>query len=439
MQIGNRAVPGQQVYIGSAIGNISYGELVALAGDYFESMSQLQNLANDPLYGRDEVLFALWKVNPSRPRPLVGRNVEAAVMDRYYQLAGRNETHFSTGSAPGRSNREQYIAMHTSALQEAYSKGRTGIIHSPNWEAREAFSNHFLTDAFSGGHIRTPRGDIQRHWNGLYPNFTDNLVSLISCYMASYINDRDNIGYVASVGQLANGIAPILRAQAGNVLSAFSIGDLISKVLHDQDNAGLDVVSQASSSSSGVHQWRAVGDDFLFSVPPGVTLTPALAQAQQETQRMVMEAVRLSFAEAQQAHAAGASGNPALATLTNPSQYQALALLPSADSASTLNPAQDWRAANIRAMSASLQTLLVAAFAPGTEVRQGLDGVAVDCITTINRAGIDFDLHTRDAFLCFKQQFLANIFAMMIRAAEGTTLCPAGNNNPCPTLRNPCP
>ncbi|HEY9670735.1 MAG TPA: DUF4157 domain-containing protein [Waterburya sp.] len=439
VEIGNRALPGQDVYIGSEIGKISYGELIAMAGDYFESISQIQQLAND-IYGRDQILFALWKVNPTRrSRPLVSRTVEDVVMDRYYRLAARNETHFSTGSAPGRSNREQYITAHADAIAAAYAHGRSGIITGPDWQAREGFADHFLTDAFSGGHIRTPRGQIQSHWNGLYPNFSDNMVRMISCYMASYINDRDNIGYIATVNQLAEGIAPILRARAGNVLSAFSIGDLISKVMHDADNAGLDVVSPrgpAGTTTGSPFHWRAVGDEFLFRNT--ASLDPATQQAQQQTQQMVIEAVRLSYEEVRQAYAAGASGSSSLTALINPSNFRALALIPSENTASTTNPTYNWRSSNIRAMPTNLRSLLVAAFAPGAEVRQGLDGVTVDCITVKSIGPTNWDLHTGDAWLCFRQQLLANVFEMIARIAEGN-ICPPGNNNPCPGLRNPCP
>src|SRR5690606_20310406 len=99
------------------------------------------------------------------------------------------------------------------------------VVRRWTWDAREGFAQHFLTDAFSSGHVRTPRGEIQDHWNTLYPNFTDNLVTMISCYMASHINERDNIGYVQTVNQLTSAIAPVIRSQAGNVLAAFSFGD----------------------------------------------------------------------------------------------------------------------------------------------------------------------------------------------------------------------
>ena len=245
VKIGERVEPGQTIDLGPDVGKATYGEMIAL-GDYFESVSQILIEANDPMFGAQEVKVALWKVNPAaRSRPFVGQDVENAVMARYYDLAAKNQTHFSKGSQPGMSNREQFIAMHQTAISNAYTQGANRIIHGISWEGWEGFAEHFLTDAFSAGHVRTPRHEIQAYWNGKYPKFTDNLVDMICCYMASYINDRDNVGYVKTVGGLAEGIKPILIQTAGPALNAFKFGDLISKALHDADSMGLEVRSKS--------------------------------------------------------------------------------------------------------------------------------------------------------------------------------------------------
>ncbi len=247
VRLGSEALPGQDVLI-TGFGKISYGEMIAL-GDFFSSVKDIENLASSGGNGKAQISYALWKVNPSRPRPPSDPVAEQAVEDRYNTLAAHNETHFSTGSSPGNSNREQYIARHQDALRNAWYEGLNPLVVRPsNWQAQEAFAAHFLTDAFAAGHIRTQRGAIQTYWEGLYPDFRDNLVQTISCFMASYINDVDNVGWVATVPMLTGPIAAELRARGGTQLASFSIGDLISKVLHDADNAGLDVVSPQSAT-----------------------------------------------------------------------------------------------------------------------------------------------------------------------------------------------
>lgn len=429
-QIGDTTSSGNTLV--TSFGQISFGEMIAL-GDYFANVEEIARLAESwGQFGEDQIRYALHLVNPSqRPNPHVRQSVIDAVMNRYYRLAARNETHFSTGSSPGNSNREQYIDMHRLAIQDAFSEGMNPlIIRRWTYRAREGFAQHFLTDAFSSGHVRTPRGDITRHWRSLYPNFSNNLVTMISCYMASHINERDNVGYFMTVDGLAERIAPVIRRQAGNVLAAFSIGDLISKVLHDADNAGLDVISPRGIGGATNFRWRAVGDEHLF---PAAGSTASTAQS--HTQQMVQEASRLSFEEAEQAYRAGTSSDfTERSRLENPANFGALQLIPIEDPNSSTNVTYLWRASDIRSLPANIQSLIVAAFGTGTEVRHELDSMNVDCITS--QSG--FDLHTRDAFLCFKNHFISNIWQTIVDVAEGN-LCPAGQNDPCPTLRNTCP
>ena len=41
--------------------------------------------------------------------------------------------------------------------------------------AQDAFGQHYLTDAFSAGHMRTARLGITQHWNAKVPMFYTNL------------------------------------------------------------------------------------------------------------------------------------------------------------------------------------------------------------------------------------------------------------------------
>ena len=433
-RIGDVAVGGNTLI--TAYGRITFGEMIAMAGDYFSSIEEIASLAESGIQSnREQIDYVLWKVNPTRTRPSVSQTAIDAVEDRYNRLAANNESHFSTGSSAGNSNRERYISMHTRAINDAFQEGFNPlVVRRWNWHATEAFAQHYLTDAFSAGHVRTERGNIQRYWNSLYPNFTDNMINMISCFMASHINDRDTIGYIYTVDALTAEIVPVVRSLGGSTLTSFSIGDLISKVLHDADNAGLDVVSPrgpAGSIGGSPFRWRAIGDDHLFA-PAGTTASTA----QQQTQQMMSEAMRLSNDEGSQADTAGRSYNTAIRTrLLNPANFRALSLIPSVDTTSTTNPNYAWRASSLTTLPSNIQSLITSAFAPGAEVRRGLDSISVDCITTNS----GFDLHTRDAFNCFKGKLLGNLWATILEIAAGSPLCPPGQNDFCPTMRNACP
>jgi hypothetical protein len=434
-RIGDSAVSDQALI--TSYGRVSFGEMIAMAGDYFESIEEIAQLAESwGTYGREQIDYVLWKVNPTRTRPRVSQAAIDAVEERYNRLAARNETHFSTGSSPGNSNRERYIAIHTDAMIDAFAEGLNPlVVRRWTWQAREGFAQHFLTDAFSAGHVRTRRGEIQRHWNGMYPNFVNNMIRMIACYMASHINERDNIGYIMTVDGLTDEIAPVVRSMGGTTLTSFSIGDLISKVLHDADNAGLDVVSSrgpAGSTAGSPFHWRAVGDGFLFPSAGAAATT-----AQQQTQQMLREAITLSFQEGRQAYSAGASGDFTRGRqLADPANFRAPALFPSEDTSSATNPAYAWRASDLPSLPANIKTLIRNAFAPGADIRAGLDALTVPCITT----RMHFDLHTGDAFNCFRNKLIADPWGTILEiAAGGSSLCPPNQDDPCPAMRNACP
>ena len=438
VRIGGLAEPGVTVPI-FGYGRVSFGELIAMAGDYFESLDQMQDLASGRLGvpasdGQKQIECTRYKVNHDGgacPTSLVPQYIDDAVETRYRDLAARNETHFTTGSAPGRSNRDVYIQLHQRAVRSAWAAGAFPVSPQPFWyETLEASADHFLTDAFSGGHIRTPRGELRSYWNGMYPGFTDNLIRLISCYMAAYLRDVENISAPVSwiaFGQwpVTNGIEPEVRSRAGTLLGSYGIGDVISLAMHDADNAGLDVVSARGPAGAGSptpYRWRAVGDVKLF--PSGGTTATT---AQQQTLDMLLEAVRTSFSELSAAEHAGRSSKPPADT---PADFHALALLPAADPASTTNPAYVWRVANIRALPALMRGIIAAEFRPSGGLHGKLTSFSL-------RPCIDGH-HVQCAWQCFSGLLLADPFEMIARACEAN-VCPAGNNNPCTGSGNPCP
>jgi hypothetical protein len=430
VQIGKNALPGQTVLI-MGYGQVPFGEVIAMTGDFFESLQQMQDVARTGPAGKEQIDLVRWKVNGSAgAKPAVSAGVEDAVEDRYRRLAARNESHFSTGSSPGNSNRERYIDLHAKAIQASYDEAMilTYLLNHPSapmvvprfsGEALEASADHFLTDAFSAGHIRTPRGQVQSHWNAMYPNFTDNFVDLISCYMAAFVRDVDRptvLGIPVSVGMIKDQIKPTIQSMAGAALANFGIGDLISIAMHDADNKGLDVVSTTGPKGSVGGRWRAVGDDMLY---PKTASAAATA-----TSQMVESAVKVSFAEVGAARSLGmGTGTGALSAMKNSANFRALDLIPREDtSAASTNPTFAWKAADIRALPTNLQKLVAAQLDPGTQVRNQLDALSVPAC----QGGA----HAELAWSCFKSHLLSRTFEILALSCEGTT-CPPGNNNPC--------
>ena len=93
------------------------------------------------------------------------------------------------------------------------------------------------------------------------------------------------------------------------------------------------------------------------------------------------------------------------------------------------NPTYVWKVSGIIALPANIQALIRAAFEPGHEVRAGLDGMdsAIPEITTES----GFDLHTGEAWRCFKGILLRNPMGVLVLIGARRT-CPPDKNNPCP-------
>ena len=117
---------------------------------------------------------------------------------RYTSLAIQNLDHFGSGGVAA------YHAGHLAACRKASTDLNTAL-------AMNAFADHFLTDLFAAGHIRTPRKVLNEYsWN-----------------------------------------------LSGVVADKTTVGSLLSRAMHDEENrTGLTVTSQARGGGT----WLAYGD-----------------------------------------------------------------------------------------------------------------------------------------------------------------------------------
>ncbi len=314
---------------------LSFGDVVALSGDFFrphgsspsgpedcqaarpegDGSGRLFSLARAPgeagtrLDTRDEIVCALKVttvdeafVDPRfepggqfagfRFHPGVARSaVERRVRDRYLTLAASNDDHFVT---PGRSDAATgsgfgsallaYRNLHQIALDEAWQLGRHGSDISRAM-AREAAAQHYLTDAFAAGHLRTPVAAIRRFWKARYPSFWKHLQRRVASDTATALRELSQAIRLVPAQFLYRRTLSELTIRTSRY-PELSLGDLVARAFHDWDNThGLAV------DGGGV----VFGDGH---VDEGVTKDLALA------------GVRAGIDDVEIAFGLGASGSP---------------------------------------------------------------------------------------------------------------------------------
>jgi uncharacterized protein DUF4157/AMOP domain-containing protein len=398
---------------------LQFGDVVALSADLFEP-HELRRLAAIPgnrgtrVNTRDEIIYALHSVRASDPRFAAGgiwagftfpQAVMTAVNNRYQRLAAANTAHFAaprgrdaTGQPQPVSRAEgsagmSYRDLHESAIITAYEAGRTqGTVSQAM--GREAAAQHFLSDAFSAGHIRTPIGLIRDHWNSVYPLFWYNLRHKLALDTAIQINDQDNnlTTFVATVQMIYETIIQRVEAMVQH-LPQVTLGDLLAKIFHDFDNAmGLSI-------GGGQMVW---GDSNLDNPDP-----------RNVTRRIAVAAMRAGIQDITEAFRIG----QAATTLTYPNlfdtvrsatgapagRYVAETRLPQPDPSS---PSHNWRAPNFESLwtrpmvgttGPTVGSQITASLQPGREIRRQLDDLALQFDEVDSRwSG---DLHPRRGYL----------------------------------------
>ncbi len=360
---------------------LSFGDVVALSGDFFRpdgwsisdpehrpatsphaggagrlfSLAAVEGSAGTRLDTRDEIVCALKvttvdeavvdpRFEPGGPfaefrfSPDANRSdVERRVRDRYLALAANNDDHFVT---PGRSDAatgsgfssalSAYRHLHQLALEEAANLGRRGGDVSQAM-AREAAAQHYLTDAFAAGHLRTPVADIRRYWHARYPEFWERLQHKVAAGTAAALREVSAVLGLVPRRLLYERTEAELTSRTSQY-PELSLGDLVARAFHDWDNDhGLRV-------EGGV----VFGDGH---VDEGTTKELALA------------AVQAGVDDVEVAFALGRTGRAA----PGPSLYQAVRRATGAEGhafrAETLvprlsetNPPQNWMATDVETL-----------------------------------------------------------------------------------------
>jgi hypothetical protein len=372
--IGNEATGAALVNVGGEAPDeqflLTFGDVVALSGDYFcpsgsrgarpgaglFSLAPVAGRSGTRTATRDEIVGALKVMTVDEvfddPRfesggafgsyefsPRADRtDVERQVRDRYLTLAAANDDHFvapgrsdaSTGSGSG-SALAAYHDLHQLALDGAWRLGRTGGDLSQAM-AREAAAQHYLTDAFAAGHLRTPVADVRRFWHARYPQFWARLQQKVASDTAKALREVSALLRLATPGFLYRRTLSELKARTDRY-PELSLGDLVARAFHDWDNS---------------HGLLVDGVGMVFGdghIEEGATRALALAAA------------RAGIADIEIAFGLGASGRAVhgralyaevrQATGANGDSFAAERCVPRV---SDVNPVQNWLAPDVESL-----------------------------------------------------------------------------------------
>lgn len=324
---------------------VTFGDITSMAGDFFGSVEQIRKLAATPGDGKskpgtiDEIKYVLYvKVRKTKKESDFDPAVVKAATQRYYTLAGNNRSHFTNplgqssptheqlanawdgspmsnkvrdayGRDPSKkryiTNAGNYRDNHIMAIEEAARASKEG---RPIDDAllAEAFGSHFLTDAYSGGHLRTPRSAISDWWNPKVPMFWHNLKLWMSENIAKHMNDHSIAGYPLTVQILwEQSRKTVEEAVGGKGIPDLTFGDAISGAVHDMDN------EEGVMAQVGAEVVKLMGDGQVLDENDR-----ALA-AGVETGKKVAAGVKVSLEEVRQAYDKGKNGQDAAAIMAS--------------------------------------------------------------------------------------------------------------------------
>ena len=260
---------------------LTFGDWVAL-GDWFEDVDEIREMLRPDGKGADRIgqlYYALFaRIRPTTPKEaadaqkLGGKEgglwteQDAKAVDMRYQvLKTRNIKHFSNPlvgdtalSTADKAKRTkggkpfgaiaQYHHDHLEAIGIAITAA-----HTPDESllgealARDGFACHFLTDAFSGSHARTPRASIEAWWDKKVPGFDQRLVNWLADEATLTVINHPHTeirkkGLGAGSLELAAGLAPgkardAVRKLIRPEVPPLSFGDIVGLVVHDWEGA----------------------------------------------------------------------------------------------------------------------------------------------------------------------------------------------------------
>lgn len=276
---------------------LTWGQVVAIAGDEFGTVEELETAAGTP-EGRARILVALRHDRTADPTsvPWSGEPSGEAEADQksvFIDLATKNAVHFAEGGAL-----DAWRSHHRNAIAEAVKAGlarnRGGLQKA---YLKEAFGEHYLTDMYSAGHMRTPRRSIIQWYTKVFaPRVADAMLANIKGRIteAAVAQASEQLpGYVSNAKIRAK-IAPIVSGKIDGLITdklkstsftealGLGVAGVISGMLHDKEGEEGVLVS----SEAHPEPWKAYGDGALDkSGPSGQQAELAIAAAKAEVDK----------------------------------------------------------------------------------------------------------------------------------------------------------
>ncbi len=308
---------------------LTFGDWIAL-GDYFEDMDEIKRLLKPgpgPSQAGQVYYAVLVKIRPKdaaerrrakeaaaaaaagKPAPdkdylaeeraKVVKDYEKTelwteddvkeVEKRYVDLASRNIKHFpnpllgdttrptadKVGREPGGKPLGAMARYHHDHLDAVRLAMSAGELREERYlgeaYAMDGFACHFLTDAFSGSHVRTPRASIKSWWDPKVPHFDDRLLEWMTDEITWVVETEpdsweewagatlDQLNPTQRYGLIRDGVRKKIKPK----LPATSFGDLVSSLVHDWEGEhGAD--GHGPLVTVAGQRFRTVGDGDLF-------------------------------------------------------------------------------------------------------------------------------------------------------------------------------
>jgi hypothetical protein len=290
--------------------SLTWGQVVALAGDEFETVDDFARAATAASATgigtdaeRGQLRAAMLHDLGSRPASSAPIGIPPGIYDGgdaakqaqetlFRNLALHNLEHFPNGGA-----QQAWTRHHDTAMQEAFRAGWSGApARRQKAYLYEAFGEHFLTDCFSAGHIRTPRATI---YNWYKQNFADRAMwGLEYWLLGQYIsNPAIPPDQLQALLKTFDQILSSALATVHDVLFALVAG-AVSGTIHDYEG---DVGVLVKVNMLGIEQqFTTYGDDTL----PGATgRDPARTSGKAE--QLAVAAIQAAKADVDNAYALG--------------------------------------------------------------------------------------------------------------------------------------
>lgn len=267
---------------------VSYGEMIAM-GDFFEDVAAMRKEVRKQPERFKGLLAKIRKDVGSRGRPRLVSEKEWSESDpEYLELATKNDTHFAP-STPGMAfdageanHKTTWFKYHQQALELAHRGKKTEALEV------DAFGAHFLTDAFSAGHMVNKQDVMKRAGNALDDKKAAVFAGLAAKLVLAKVPSL--MGYQVKLSMVFGGWENVSEASLAKLILFVREHDYLTddafrnnfaKAVHDRLNRSV------ASHAEGVHvKVQGIKDPFLLAGDTTLDESPDTLKAAQQAVAM---------------------------------------------------------------------------------------------------------------------------------------------------------